>query len=470
MTNWRPLRDELGRPAYRGLAKAAARAIDSGELRPGDKLPTHRALSYDLGVSVQTVSRAYDELTRMGLVCGRVGSGTYVRASTEDGGTVPFQRIRREEDVVDCSMLTPVTGPIHAERMAEVLRSMAGDLPADAMFSFRPGRALASHRGPARAWLSRCGLDAPDDRVIATNGCTPAMTVALMTVATAGETVLTERLAHHSLRPLTAALGLGLEGVETDECGIRPDELDRACRGGDARILYLVPSGVAPTATVSDEMRRREIVAVARRHDLRIIENDAGGPLEPDRPPPIAALAPERTLYLTGLTKCLLPALRLGWLVVPDTMIAAARGRHMVTNWMASPLSAELASRWIADGTAEELLAWQRAALTRRNALARSLLGEGSFRALPHGLHLWMPMPGGWSEADFVAHARQMGVALAAGSAFAVGEARAAASGTPRPQGVRISLGGAEEADLDGALRIVTRLSRSQPEPAMVTI
>jgi DNA-binding transcriptional MocR family regulator len=470
MTNWLPGRDQLDHPAYRGLARAMARAIEGGQLRAGDKLPTHRALAFDLGLSVQTVSRAYDELTRMGLISARVGSGSYVRASPENGGAVPFQRIRREEDVVDCSMLTPVTGPIHVERTRAALRSMADDLPPDAILSFRPGRALAGHRGPARAWLSRCGLEAADDRVIPTNGCTAAMTVALMTVATAGDTVLTERMAHHSLRPLSSALGLKLEGVETDRHGILPDALDRACAGG-ARVLYLVPSGVAPTASFSDGDRRREIVAVARRHDLRIVENDASGPLEPDRPPPIAALAPERTLYLTSLTKCLMPGLRLGWLVVPDTMIAAARGRHMVTNWMAAPLSVEMASRWIADGTAEELLRWQRAALAHRNALARSLLPEGAAHGLPHGLHLWMPMPGEWSEADFVAHARQMGVALAAGSAFATaGPRRSGAAAPPHPQGVRISLGGGSEDDLARALRIVARLSRSHPEPAMVTI
>ena len=80
MTIWPPDRTRLSRPAYRALAQALIQAIDAGEVKPGDRLPTHRDLAYQLGLSVQTVSRAYEELTRLDVISGEVGRGTFVRA------------------------------------------------------------------------------------------------------------------------------------------------------------------------------------------------------------------------------------------------------------------------------------------------------------------------------------------------------------------------------------------------------
>jgi DNA-binding transcriptional MocR family regulator len=130
---------------------------------------------------------------------------------------------------------------------------------------------------------------------------------------------------------------------------------------------------------------------------------------------------------------------------------------------MATPIVAEIAMRWIADGTAERLLLWQRNALSARNALATRILGEGSFLSSPAGMHVWIPLPPAWSEEDFVAHARLYGVAVAPGSAFAL------ASG-PVPSGVRVCLGAESDPMLERGLSILRRLVRSRPEPALLAI
>jgi DNA-binding transcriptional MocR family regulator len=209
--------------------------------------------------------------------------------------------------------------------------------------------------------------------------------------------------------------------------------------------------------------RRQAIVEIARAHDVWIIENDVWGPLDPDRVPPIATIAPERTFYVTGLTKCLLPGLRIGWLVTPEAMIVAARTRHLVSNWMATPLIADIATRWIADGTAVELLDWQRAQLARRKALAARRLLAVPHRISPAGMHVWLPLPDRWREEGFVALARTNGVGVAAGANFAVPRAVHA-------RGVRICLGAGSEADIDTALRILMRLIDVAPEDALLAI
>ena len=124
MTIWPPNKDSLRRPAYRSLAQSLIDAIEAGEIRPGVRLPTHRALAYDLGVSVQTVSRAYDELSRLGVISGQVGRGSFVRSGRPDS-RMPWHRLGGSDDVIDCSMLVPVTGELHSERMSATLATLA---------------------------------------------------------------------------------------------------------------------------------------------------------------------------------------------------------------------------------------------------------------------------------------------------------------------------------------------------------
>ncbi len=462
MTIWPPAPGSLKRPAYRSLAQRLIEAIRAGEIKPGTRLPTHRALSYDLGLSVQTVSRAYEELARMGVVEGEVGRGSFVRAGPPDA-RMPWDRLARSEEVIDCSMLVPVTGEIQASRLSATMAEIAADLPATAIYSFRPRATLEEHCERVLPWLQRCGLQVPRDQVLPTNGNTSAMTVALMTAALPGDLIATEEMGHHTLASLTNTLGLRLAGLPMDGEGLLPDALDQACRISAIKAVFLLPSGLNPTTATMGLARRQAIVAVARKHGLWIIENDAWGPVQGERAPPIAALAPERSFYFTGFTKCLLPGLRIAWLVVPETVNASARTRHLVTSWMATPLIAEIASRWLEQGTAVELLNWQRGRLARRNAIAQRVMAGLDYRSTPNGLHIWLSMPEAWPEAAFVAHARHGGVALAAGSNFA--------SSTPQAQkGVRISLGAGSEQDIEQGLKVVASLVRSTPEPALLAL
>ncbi len=462
MSIWPPKNEYLRRPVYRSLADLIVRAIEAGELRAGDRLPTHRNLAFDLGLSVQTVSRAYEELIRSGFVSGEVGRGTFVNA-IRSGAKTPFTPDSHYGSIIECSILKPVIEPFHLDLMRKSLARIAEDLPASVMSSFRPAGVLKSYDRSSRRWLQKCGLNLSNQSVLLTNGATSAMTIALMTAASTGDTIVAEVLSHHTLMPLCRYLGLRLQGLEMDEFGMLPSALAAACQQSPVRVLYLMPSGLNPCAVIMSPERREELVEIARFHNVLIIENDAWGPLQADRTPPIAAMAPERTFYFTSLTKCLLPGLRTGWLVAPETFGPAVANRHMVTNWMASPLTAEIAARWIEDTTATTLLLWQRKTLVERNRLARDILGGLDFNAADTGMHVWLPMPGGWSEDGFVAHARINGVAVGPGSAFRIREAKS-------NPGVRICLGAETAYALTEGLKIIARLARSQPEPAMPSL
>lgn len=463
MTNWTPDPSTLKRPVYQSLMIQVTEAIERGELAPGERLPTHRGLADALGISVQTVSRAYDELMRRGFIVGEVGRGTFVRPAKSEPSP-PFITDGRPGELIDLSILKPVSDEAHVEHMRTALRALADELPHSVLFAFRPQFALRRYRETALDWLELCGLSTRPENVQITNGTTPGITVALMSAARPGDLIVTEGIGHHTIVPLASYLGLRVKGLRIDGEGIVPEALEEACANGSVRALFTVPSAANPTTAMMSRGRREALVEIARRHDLTIIENDAWGPLIEGRPPPIAALAPERTLYVTSFTKCVMPGLRTGYLVAPDAMIPAVANRLLVTNWMATALIAELAARWIGDGTALELMTWQREALRVRHETASAILGDLACRSHARGLHIWLPLPPGWREEEFVSHARLQGVALAPGSSFLTD------ASLPAPGAVRISVGSTSLDRLRMGLATVLRLVGSPPEPALLAI
>ncbi|PRD52254.1 PLP-dependent aminotransferase family protein [Phyllobacterium myrsinacearum] len=461
MTLWRPDISSLTRPAYLSLADQIARAIGDGTLEAGARLPTHRKMAEDLHLSVQTVSRAYEELIRRGMLSGETGRGSFVKAQRREIDQ-PYLPERLGE-VIDLSILKPVCEKMHHERLKKALGWLSETLPASSALSFRPNVVFPRHRTTAVKWLRECGLDVPASNVSITNGATAAMTVAIMSVAPVGSTIATEATGHHTLVPLASYLGLTLKGIAIDDQGIIPEALDAACRESSIRALFVQPAAINPCATVMGSVRRAQIVEVARKRDIAIVESDILGPLVQDRPPPIAALAPERTLYFTSFTKTVVPGLRIGYLAAPDRYVAAVANRHLVSNWMATPMVAEIATHWVEDGTAMQLVEWQRDALRRRHEIASQVLSGIPFRSHPQSLHIWLPLTDGRTEETFVAQARLQNVAIAPGASFRISQE----DWTPA---VRISLGSTTEVELLRGLAVVGNLLQGDPEHLLLAI
>ncbi|WP_295048636.1 PLP-dependent aminotransferase family protein [uncultured Paracoccus sp.] len=452
MTSWLPNPATLRRPAYQSLADQFAQAIAKGIVAASARLPPHRKLADDLGLSVQTVSRAYEELIRRGLVVGEVGRGSFVLPPASEN-RAPYLA-QREAALIDLSILKPVTERRHVEIFRKGLHWVADNLTESAALAFRPSSVMPGHRQIAADWLGRNGLDVAPDNITITDGATSAVTTAVMSAVPAGGTIAAATLTHHLLIPLSKYLGLHLEGLPFDPDGILPDALDHLARKGSLHAVYIQPSAINPMAIVSSLERRRELVEVARRHDIQIIENDMLNSMIEHRPPPVATLAPERVLYVNGFTKSTLPGLRIA---------LATANRHLVTNWMATPAMVELLSHWITDGTVDRLILWQREALRERHRIAQEVLGEASFHAHPQSLHLWLELPPGSNEDDFVAQARRRGVAVASGGAFRIDD-------RGRRDAVRIALGSTSASDLRKGLSLVTDCLGSAAEPLLPLI
>ncbi len=458
MTNWLPNKSALQKPAYKSLAEQIASAIQSGELEPGERLPPQRDLAYDLEVSLQTVSRAYEELRRRGVIQGEVGRGTFVRTRPRPD-TMPFGYAPAPDSIVDMSIYKPVLESLHEDLIKNALRDLSNDLPTDTLFSFRPNQGIERHLSSSREWLKLCGLDVETSRILITNGVTQGTTTALLSISKPGGTIATEAVGHHSLAALCSSLGMKLIGIKMDEDGILPESFEQACRNGEISALYLIPNLSNPTAYLMPEERRVEIGHIARKYNVYIIENDVLGPLVTNKPRHFVEILPELSIYLTSFTKCIMPGLRTGYMIVPPGMLNVARSRMLATAWMATPLIAEIASRLVLDGTARKLILWQRKALQERHRMAEQVLGHRGIISHANALHVWLPLTGRWRPDPFATQAMKQGVAVAPSGPFII-------DNQTDVRAVRISLGAAEKNDLERGLHVIDQLLDREVEYA----
>lgn len=461
MTNWKPDPAALHRPAYLSLAEQFVRAIEAGNLAVGARLMPHRKLADSLGLSVQTVSRAYEELIRRGLISGEIGRGSFVLGPPSEARQ-PYLS-ERPGKVIDLSILKPVVGALHHDRLRQGFAWLAENLSMASALSFRPNMVMPQHCQVAARWLDQQGISTDPKLISVTNGATPAITAAMMAVAPPGSSIAAEALTHHTLGPLCSYLGLHLEGLKMDAHGLLPSALDDAARRGHIRAVYLQPNVINPLANLMPLDRRMELVEVARRHDLSIIENDILNVMIPDRVAAFASLAPERTLHICGFTKVTMPGLRLAYLASPPRHATAVSNRHLVANWMATPPMTDLLSHWIDNGTVMDLAVWQRRAMADRHVLAQAVLGTHMPACHPNSLHLWLALPKAWAEENFVDQARRRGVAVAASHAFRTSE-------KAQQPAIRVALGSTHGEDLRRGLSILQTMLVEEPEILLPSI
>lgn len=419
MAIWTPNLAERRGPKYLQIVEAMAEDMASGILPPGTRLPPHRELAFQLGVSPNTTSRAYAEGVARALLRGEVGRGTFVREAGDSSpaGTAADMR-RPSAGPIDLSRNLPAPG-VAAEHLAATLAELKGAPDLRSLLDYQAEADLARHAEAGIAWLRRYGVEAGEDEVVVTSGAQHGILTALMAVTCPHDLLLCEELTYPPVRVMAERLGLKLAPVPMDDAGLCPDRLAEICSTRAAKALYLTPTLQSPTTITLQQDRRRAVVELARRHHFLVIEDDVFGllPLDPVRP--IAAHAPERTIYISSTSKCLAPGLRVGFVRAPAEIAPAIRGAVNLTCWMTPPLMAEIAARWILDGTADYLTTAQRDIAARRQSLARTVLDGHDILADPFGLHLWLRLPERWSADAFRAEAARRGVEVTEGSAFA---------------------------------------------------
>jgi len=418
---WVPRLSDFNQPVYLSIADALARDIASGTLKTGSRLPTLRELAQALEVTPGTISRAYSEAQRRKLVQGEVGRGTYV---LEQGAT-PVQRQQTSTllasgptDLLDLSIIKPHGEPLEHE-LRDALVNMANDADFARALDYAPDGGHPAHREAGAQWLRQSVPDAQWQQVVITAGAQHGLMVAMSALSNSGDLVLCEALCYPGIISLAHGLERRLGGVEMDEEGIIPEALRERCLREKPTLLICVATCQNPTTAIMSAARRAQIAAIAEEFDFIIIDDDIYGFLASDPSiKPLSSYAPERSVYLTSLSKSVMPALRIGYLYSPPKLLSRLTSMVRSSIWMPSPLTAQLASMMLSEGLDTRLVAVQRAEAAARQAIAAEVFRGLQITTQPHSYHLWLTLPEPWSGDEFTLLARANGVLVLSGTQF----------------------------------------------------
>ena len=429
---------------YIRLANTLSIAIHEGKLAPGTKLPTHRAFAEQFNVALATATRAYGELERRGLIVGEAGRGTYVR----DLGLPTTLGVRQtaSDGLIDLVFNMPGDAA-DADMLRAGLRRLAAAGDLEAMLRYQPhGGRTHERRIVADSLGSTLGSIDPECLLV-TSGGQHGLAIIALGLFRRGDAIATDTLTYPGFKSVAALQGLELVPVEGRGGVMDPDDLERQCCGRKLRAIYLMPTVHNPLGAVMDEMTRLRLIEVARKRDLLIIEDAAYAFLEPDPPPSLIALAPERTIHVGGFSKSLATGLRLGYVVAAPPFIDRLLEAIRATTWNAPALISSLVTGWVEDGTLASSEETRRRDGADRQRLCRTVMNGQPILSHRNAGFAWLPLKKGVRAEPIVTRLKQHGISASGAEPFATTVAV--------PQALRLAFGGLPKDEMKGVFQTV---------------
>lgn len=434
---------------YIAIADAIERDIRLGILKGGHKMPTHRDLAKKVGVNVTTVTRAYKEAEKRGLITSTVGRGTFI---TSDLGNNPslINTEKSENKLIELGLVLPLYSmePDISPVIAKVLHK--GN--PNQYMTYIPPQGLYRHRQAGSTWIKRFGVAAEAEDIIITAGAQHALNCIFSSVFQPGDHIAVDCLTYPGVKTAARRCGIHLEGVPMDREGMLPPELEAVCRRSEIKGIYTVSAIQNPTNSAMSEQRRIALARIIKKHDLLLIEDDLYRCLATEAVPPLTQLVPEQSIYIAGISKTFYAGLRICFTAAPERFRSRISQAVVDTMWMAPALNAELACECILSGTADEILALKRTEIRKRARLMEERLTGYDFRYIPNSMFAWLKLPEYWSSNAFEKIAGENGVHMISSEKFTVGS-------IVSPDYIRLSLTGADTmAEFEIGLGIILKL------------
>ncbi|PNY82695.1 PLP-dependent aminotransferase family protein [Deinococcus koreensis] len=429
------LPDLPGEALHARVARSLRSTVLRGVLAEGSRLPGHRRLAGQLGVSRNTLVDALAQLEAEGYVQVRGRSGTVVSvpgapapAGTATGPLPLSAWAERALDGrvadaagefrVDFRVGQPVAELYPEAAWTQALARRAGQIGQQPTALLDPLGPLETRRALAAYLNAERSARVTPEMVMLTAGTQSALDALARVFLEAGRVAAVEDPTYAGARAALAATGAALSPVRVDDQGLQPGDLPDS-----ATLVYTTPGCQYPTTVALPAARRQALVAWAQQVNALILEDDYAADLHHSARPPavLQGLAPERVILLGTFSKVLAPVTRSGFLVAPPEVIRVLAGTRPLTDRGPGTLDALALADVLSSGAYARHLRRVRPLIRHRQevliaALAGQSLGEQwpswPARVAASGLHVYLPLPQGLSEADLEHRAARQGVAL----------------------------------------------------------
>ncbi len=470
-----------GQPVYRQIADHVRAEIESGELRPGTRLPPIRGLATDLGVNRDTVALAYESLSSSGLLESVVGRGTFVRSLTLRAASAPIDialagpvdnllayvnsrpRFGTGSDAIPLHSLIPDPAfyPVDAFRRAlnRVLSRAGGELLRYGAPQGHPGlREVIAER------FDRVGCRLGPDQIVLCHGASQGISLSLRLFAQAGDAVAVELPTYHNLLSTLVALGLRAAPVPLGADGPDLEQLERTLSRPDVKAFYTIPTFHNPMGTTTSLAARRQLLEVAARCGVPIIEDGFEMDLRSSGRdvPPLAALDElGLVVNLSSFSKSLFPGVRVGSITAHGRALEGLLAlKHSIDLSDAMPVQAAL-EEFVRSGAYDRHLTRMRKILrSRTEVILKALEGEmpeGTIWTKPEGgYQVWVELGFDVDTRDLLADAAREGVLFAPGSQFFAGRGPS--------RGLRLTLAQVNEDEIRRGVAILGEVVKRRQE------
>lgn len=450
----RPSSDE---PVFIQIARAISDDIRRGRVKPGDPLPSSRALSESLRVHRNTILAAYDELVSQGWITTRKASGTFVAPTIPEVRPARFSSSAAARTHVPAVPHFPFNDAIERPPRREfrkgtlILASGVPDvrlLPVDDFARAvrrvmkRQGRKVLSYGDahgyfPLREALARMvsslrGVAAGPENVIITRGSQMALELSARLLVKPGDVIAVESMGYAPAWAAFRMAGAQLLPLPVDEHGLQVDALKSTLSSQRIRAIYVTPHHQYPTTVSLAPGRRMELLEVCRKERIAILEDDYDHEFHFDGRPvlPLASAdASGSVIYIGTLSKILAPGLRLGFLVAPAPFVDGVAALRNLTDRQGDLVTEAAVAELLDEGLLQRhVRRMRRVYQSRRDVLADALhthlKDRVEFTLPPGGLGFWLHAHTdveAWSE-----RAEERGAGLTPGRQFML-------DGKPRP-------------------------------------
>jgi GntR family transcriptional regulator/MocR family aminotransferase len=440
-------------PLFKQIENFLREGILSGSLAPETRLPATRKLARDLGINRITVGNAYAELEADGLVYSQVGSGTYVLPpwpiqpipETGTSGSYPLWQqdlqkssraserdfllnLLQESQLPDSiSFADGVSDPLKFP-VDEFRRVIQNVIRRDGITALEYGdiRGYPPLRDTISHILASQGVQISPEKILITAGSQQALALVTQFLLKQGDVILVESPTYPNALGLFSDLGLKVVGIPIDENGMQVEKLERLLLRHHPKLIYTIPNFQNPSGTCLSGQRRRQLIALADRHNIPILEDDYVGDLryEGRAQPALKALDPGgRVIYISTFSKMLMPGLRVGFLAVDGPVYASLVDFKLFNDIATSNLIQRALDTFVSVGRYQAHLRRScQAFRKRRDAMMSAIhqhMPDGTQVYTPHGgLFAWLRLPGKVSCDHLLTFAMKEGVSFAPGTYF----------------------------------------------------
>ncbi|MGO0881740.1 PLP-dependent aminotransferase family protein [Clostridioides difficile] len=451
---WKPKLNNRKPPIYKTLAMLLEEDIEKGNLNPGDKLPPQRELADFLDLNLSTITRAFKLCEEKGLICAKVGKGTFVSSDVNVSNTLLYQT--ESKDIIELGTVHP---PYEQNKyIIDFIKNVLKQPEMEKFLQYMSPSGTHMQKKSIAKWLERNNIYTEEENVLLSTGGQNAICAILLGLFKSGDRIATDSLSFSGIKSIAKMIGIQLVPIPQENNEMSIESLENYCKNENIKGIYIMPDYHNPTTHSMSNLSRKKIAEIAKKYNIIIIEDAINSIFKPDLQTPVFSLASNNTIYIFSTSKFICAGLRVAFVVAPKCYIESLENALYNMNLMVSPFNAEIVHRLLYSPIINKIIEERKDEIIKRNEAADKILSDYNLIGDKNCSFRWLILPDEWDGKSFEIYSKNLGVQVYCAERFSVGNSVV-------PKAVRICVTAPKDVEeLEKGLNIIKLLLKNQSD------